>query len=182
MIAVLPAVAIQAYNEFSLRTSRTAEVHEQALRLAESTAGELDRIVENGRGLLAALSTHTAVRSYDAAACSAYVTALKPGAARADGHPFCSSSGRDAALACVVTDYAMPRLSGADLARRVTELRPDLPVILLTGFAKLSDAVSARATLILRKPVSSQDLAAAVEQAVNGRRGNVVNLRPSRPA
>jgi len=101
LIAVLPAIAIQAYNEVNLRASRSAEVHEQALRLAESTAGEIDRIVENGKGLLTALSTHAAVRGFDGDACSAYFAELKPnfpqfavlGAADVDGHVFCSSRG-----------------------------------------------------------------------------------------
>ncbi len=101
VIAVLPAIAILAYNEFSLRASRTAEVHAQALQLARSTAGELDRIIENGKGLLSALSTHTAIRSYDGPACSTYLATLKGnfpqfaviGAVHPDGHPFCSSIG-----------------------------------------------------------------------------------------
>ncbi len=35
----------------------------------------------------------------------------------------------------VVTDYKMPRIDGAELARRVREMCPDMPVLLITGYA-----------------------------------------------
>jgi signal transduction histidine kinase len=99
-IAVLPALAIQAYNEYDLRREREVEVRREALRLATFAAGELDRIVENGRGLLFALATLPAVREGDAASCSAYFAELKRllphytviSAIDAGGTPFCSSA------------------------------------------------------------------------------------------
>src|SRR3712207_7250041 len=45
-----------------LRRAREAEVRREALRLAEFASGELDRIVEGGRGVLLALGTLPAVR------------------------------------------------------------------------------------------------------------------------
>ncbi len=36
----------------------------------------------------------------------------------------------------VVTDQTMPGLSGADLARELLDIRPDLPIILVTGFSE----------------------------------------------
>jgi signal transduction histidine kinase len=39
------------------------------------------------------------------------------------------------AIDAVVTDYAMPGRTGADLATAARELRPGLPVLLITGFA-----------------------------------------------
>jgi len=38
---------------------------------------------------------------------------------------------------CVVTDYLMPGLNGVDLARRLREHYPRLPVMLLSGYAEL---------------------------------------------
>jgi DNA-binding NtrC family response regulator len=40
-----------------------------------------------------------------------------------------------AAYAALVTDLTMPVLKGTDLACRARQLRPDLPVILTTGFS-----------------------------------------------
>ena len=99
-IAVLPALAIQAYNEYDVRREREVEVRREALRLATFAAGELDRIVENGRGLLFALATLPAVRERDPASCTPYLAELKRllphytviSAIDAGGTPFCSSS------------------------------------------------------------------------------------------
>ena len=39
----------------------------------------------------------------------------------------------------VITDQAMPELTGVDLARNMLEVRKDLPIVLITGY---SEAVS----------------------------------------
>ncbi|MGA2227945.1 MAG: PAS domain S-box protein, partial [Syntrophobacteraceae bacterium] len=36
----------------------------------------------------------------------------------------------------VITDYTMPKLTGLDLAREVRRIRPDMPVLLCTGFSE----------------------------------------------
>src|SRR5580704_6113846 len=77
VVALLPALAIQAYNEIAGRETREAEVREDALRLAQFASGELDRIVENVRGVLTAVANLPAVRGHDVLACSAYVTSLQ---------------------------------------------------------------------------------------------------------
>jgi CheY-like chemotaxis protein len=45
----------------------------------------------------------------------------------------------------LITDQTMPQMSGLDLARAVLELRPDLPVILATGYSESVDEEKARA-------------------------------------
>ena len=39
----------------------------------------------------------------------------------------------------LVTDYAMPGMTGAELAREIRRLRPDTPTLMITGFATLTD-------------------------------------------
>jgi PAS domain S-box-containing protein len=39
----------------------------------------------------------------------------------------------------IITDYAMPGMTGVELARQARELRPDLPVLLATGYAELPE-------------------------------------------
>ena len=98
-LAVLPALAIQIYNETQLKQSREAEVRQDALRLAKFASGEIDRIIDNGRALAVAIANSPAVRNKDAAACADYAAALAKifpqylaiGAIDRDGRVFCSS-------------------------------------------------------------------------------------------
>jgi DNA-binding response OmpR family regulator len=66
----------------------------------------------------------------------------------------------------VVSDVTMPELSGDRLARALREIRPGLPVILMTGNTNL---VTPRRLLalgvaaVLEKPVAIEDLLATVD-------------------
>jgi len=62
----------------------------------------------------------------------------------------------------VITDMTMPQMTGYDLAKRLTEIRPKLPVILCTGFSDQMNEEKARSAGILAfllKPVLFHDLA-----------------------
>jgi signal transduction histidine kinase/DNA-binding response OmpR family regulator len=60
----------------------------------------------------------------------------------------------------MIVDFAMPGLNGAELAKRVLEKRPDLPIVFATGFAESSaiEAVMGERSPILRKPFGVDDL------------------------
>jgi signal transduction histidine kinase len=100
VLSIIPALAVQTYNEVELRRSREAEVRGDALRLAKFASGELDRILENGRSLLVGLANLQAIRNHDPAACAPYVAALNKafpqylviGAIDLAGQPFCASA------------------------------------------------------------------------------------------
>ncbi|MET0232416.1 MAG: ATP-binding protein [Rhodanobacteraceae bacterium] len=47
---------------------------------------------------------------------------------------------RNASIDLVITDYAMPEMTGLELATYVRNFRPTLPVLLVTGFADLPSA------------------------------------------
>ncbi len=64
----------------------------------------------------------------------------------------------------VVTDYAMPLMTGVELIDRVRRSRPGLPTILATGFAEAPDPTGAP-LLRLGKPFTQAALADAVAQA-----------------
>ena len=69
----------------------------------------------------------------------------------------------------VITDQTMPRLTGAQLAARVMGLRPELPVLLMTGYSATVDERKARELGIrayLHKPVRGDELLAAVASAI----------------
>lgn len=44
----------------------------------------------------------------------------------------------------VITDQTMPGMTGADLARRILQIRPDIPIILCTGYSNLVDEHTAK--------------------------------------
>jgi signal transduction histidine kinase len=80
----------------------------------------------------------------------------------------------------VITDHAMPGVSGVELARRLKESHPALPVILATGYAELSHNTENSPDLPkLSKPYSQCDLAAAIRTVfgVSVAHGNVVPIR-----
>ena len=74
----------------------------------------------------------------------------------------------------IISDYMMPRMNGAELAGRLGELYPDLPILIITGYAG-SDLELRHPQLA--KPFRQADLAAALDALVAP--GNVVRLRPS---
>ena len=62
----------------------------------------------------------------------------------------------------VITDYTMPHMTGMDLARKLLEIRPDIPIILCTGFSENISEEKAKAQGIrgyVMKPVSIHNLA-----------------------
>jgi CheY-like chemotaxis protein len=65
----------------------------------------------------------------------------------------------------VITDQAMPGMTGAQLADRLREMRPGLPVIIATGYAELPPGAGAD-TVRLAKPFTQEALAKAVAAAV----------------
>jgi FixJ family two-component response regulator len=68
----------------------------------------------------------------------------------------------------VVTDQTMPQMTGQELARKVHEARPDMPIVLCTGYSEQAEAYQPGETGIvcfLQKPVSIETLQEAVEQA-----------------
>jgi PAS domain S-box-containing protein len=65
----------------------------------------------------------------------------------------------------LLTDHAMPGMTGLQLTRAVRELRPDLPVILATGYAELPADIP-REVRRLTKPFRAAELADAVSMAL----------------
>ncbi|HKU07775.1 MAG TPA: ATP-binding protein, partial [Bradyrhizobium sp.] len=64
---------------------------------------------------------------------------------------------RDQIFDVVVTDHLMPGMTGTDLARHVHRIRPELPVLLVSGYAELAGVDSDRPRLT--KPFRKDELA-----------------------
>jgi signal transduction histidine kinase len=71
----------------------------------------------------------------------------------------------DASIDLVITDHAMPGMTGTELAKRIRRKWPELPVIIATGYAELPGELDPSVPR-LSKPYRQQDLAAVVAQLV----------------
>jgi PAS domain S-box-containing protein len=78
----------------------------------------------------------------------------------ADGAAALAMLDRGEAVDLLVTDFAMPGMSGIDLAAEARRRRPGLPVLLLTGYA--DPAMHAAGFPLLRKPFRQTELARQV--------------------
>ncbi|MDD2463011.1 MAG: PAS domain S-box protein [Desulfobulbus sp.] len=70
----------------------------------------------------------------------------------------------------VITDQTMPGLTGLDLARRILTLRPDMPIILCTGYSTLISEEEAKAhgvRAFALKPLTKKDLAILIRKVLN---------------
>ncbi|MDP3406705.1 response regulator [Bosea sp. (in: a-proteobacteria)] len=63
----------------------------------------------------------------------------------------------------VITDHAMPGMTGAELARHIRASRPELPIILASGYAELPDSEGLSDLRRLGKPFAQAQLAAAID-------------------
>jgi signal transduction histidine kinase len=68
----------------------------------------------------------------------------------------------------VITDHAMPGMTGAELARRIRVAHPQIPIILASGYAEIPDGDGLADLPRLGKPFAQAQLASAIERAVAG--------------
>jgi CheY-like chemotaxis protein len=69
-------------------------------------------------------------------------------------------------IGLVITDHAMPGMTGAELAARIQQCAPNLPLILATGYAELPDGGHTPAKVPrLSKPFRQSELAAAIARS-----------------
>ena len=92
---------------------------------------------------------------------------------------------RVAAPSCLVLDVQLPDLSGLDLQKRVGD-RTDMPIIFITGYGDIPttvQAMKAGAFEFLTKPYRSDDVLAAIENAMKrsraalGRQAKVMSIQ-----
>jgi two-component system cell cycle sensor histidine kinase/response regulator CckA len=73
-------------------------------------------------------------------------------------------------LDLLVTDVVMPGLSGASLAARLRERRPELPVLFVSGYEPgllFPDGLPGGRSAFLVKPFTTEDLARAVRSLLD---------------
>jgi PAS domain S-box-containing protein len=112
--------------------------------------GQTVMIVDDEKPLVALTEEMLAALDYEPVGFSSSVAALQE--LRQAPHRF----------DVVLTDETMPDLTGTDLAREIRRLRPDIPIVLMSGYSGLRLRERARAVGIrevLRKPLQSKDIA-----------------------
>ncbi|TMJ67878.1 MAG: sensor histidine kinase [Alphaproteobacteria bacterium] len=100
LIAICPAMVIQAYNEYELRKARETDIRQQVVQITKQFGEEIGELREGARQLLLALAQLTPVKSRGSDACNALFGSLASqyanysllAAADTDGRIFCSSS------------------------------------------------------------------------------------------
>jgi len=71
----------------------------------------------------------------------------------------------------VISDRTMPRMTGFELAERIKTIRPDIPIILCTGYSdelEIERAAALGISRMVMKPLGMNELADAVRSALDG--------------
>lgn len=72
-------------------------------------------------------------------------------------------------LSLVITDMRMPKMSGLDLLQKIKRERPELPVVVISGYAIDDDGSNLLTTLadgFLNKPFKMSDIEQLLEQVL----------------
>jgi DNA-binding NtrC family response regulator len=78
----------------------------------------------------------------------------------------------------VITDFTMPNMTGTELARKLMRIRPDIPIILCTGFNALITPEKAKRLGIrefIMKPVKLQKMAQVIRSTLDNNLGKKKN-------
>jgi len=70
----------------------------------------------------------------------------------------------------LLTDIVMPKMDGIELARRASELDPDLKIMFITGFAAVvlnSEVAAPKDARVLSKPFHLKDLVREVDRLLD---------------
>jgi len=135
------------------RTVRTEAVTRALPRGAERIllVDDEEQVLEFERKLLERLG-------YNVKARTSSIEALEAFRAEPDG------------VDLIIADQTMPNLTGANLAKEILRVRPDMPIILCTGFSEIVPEEHAKAIGIreyVRKPIVARDVADAVRRVLD---------------
>lgn len=73
----------------------------------------------------------------------------------------------------IVTDMSMPNMNGLELAQRVKEIRPEIPIVLCSGFSAIinkEEALKKGVTRYLQKPLAMDHVARIIREVLDKNR------------
>jgi PAS domain S-box-containing protein len=74
-----------------------------------------------------------------------------------------------ATFSAVVTDYSMPNMHGLDMAKAITRVRGDIPIVLVTGYMEdlpPADLIASGIRTTLKKPITVDQLAKCLHEVL----------------
>jgi CheY-like chemotaxis protein len=159
--AIDVATQVGAGTTFTIWLPTSAE----SPRLPAESAGDVPRghgetvmVVDDERALVALAEETLAGLGYKPVGFDSSVAALQ--AFRAEPKR----------IDLVLTDETMPDLTGSELAREIRQLRPDISIILMSGYndTQLSERAQAAGIIaVRRKPLARRDIAEPVARALH---------------
>ncbi len=69
---------------------------------------------------------------------------------------------RETRFDLLITDHAMPKMTGAQLAQQARSFQPELPILLVSGYAEIPAGTAAHRLPLLAKPFSQRALLQAI--------------------
>ena len=72
----------------------------------------------------------------------------------------------------MISDLKMPKMTGTELLAEARKIRPEMPVVLMTGFAaerQRAHNLDALVDRVVSKPFSLKEICAVVEDALQAR-------------
>ncbi len=148
---------VDVYLPLSTSTAAQSVAAESALPHGD---GRIVMVVDDDRAVLEMTEEMLARLGYEPVGYETPAAALKALRAHPDRFDL------------VLTDESMPGLGGSELAEHIRELRPDLPVIVVSGYGGPDlhrRALAAGARAVLSKPYDSSTLAQALAEALEAR-------------
>jgi CheY-like chemotaxis protein len=70
----------------------------------------------------------------------------------------------------VITDMAMPIMTGAEFAKKILKIQPDIPIIMCSGFSEKVDSGIAKSIGIkeyIKKPILTDELTSKIREVLN---------------
>ena len=73
-------------------------------------------------------------------------------------------------LDLILTDHTMPKMTGAEMAREILSARPDMPIILCTGYTEritAEEILAMGVSRFLMKPLAFREVALAIREVLD---------------
>jgi PAS domain S-box-containing protein len=182
-LAMVHGLAEQSGGRLTLKSQKGQGTTAEIWLPIERAAAHSERLAEHGLSELVKVKRLTILAVDDDSLVLVNTVALLEDL----GHTvFSANSAKDAldifereSIDLIITDHAMPRMTGLQLAQAVQADRPHLPIILASGFAEWPSEIDTLLTK-LAKPFRQSALTDAISAALKAaeERSRVVPFRP----